>query len=62
MITTEQSTEAPQSVGLSVLVPEPMRNALAELAEADGRRSIGSVTRALLAEALEQRALEGGRE
>ena len=47
---TQTQTEAPPaSVGLSVLVPEPLRDAVVEMAETE-QRSIGSATRILLAE------------
>jgi hypothetical protein len=58
--TTDTEPNASPTVGLSVLVPPTMRNELAAMA-CDESRSIGSMTRILLAEALDRRADGGGR-
>jgi hypothetical protein len=62
MKTTETTELAPAAtVGLSVLVMADMRNALGAMAT-DESRSIGSMTRILLAEALERRDPDGDRQ
>ena len=61
METTETEPEVPAAtVGLSVLISPAMRNELGAMAT-DESRSIGSMTRILLAEALDRRAADGGR-